>query len=149
MQNENLKTAFLRCALAVGFLSAVADRFGMWGANGQPNVAWGDIAHFMHFVGTLNPWLPAALLPAIGWLVTCSEISLGLLLLVGWQTRWAARLSGCLLLMFTIGMTIGLGVKPAFDGSVFAASAGAFMLAAARKYAWSLDDAMTGATDKI
>ena len=32
---------FLRIALGVTFLSSVADRFGMLGALGQPNVAWG------------------------------------------------------------------------------------------------------------
>ena len=32
----------LRVALAAGFLSAVADRFGLWGMPGTPGVAWGD-----------------------------------------------------------------------------------------------------------
>jgi thiosulfate dehydrogenase (quinone) large subunit len=36
-------TVFLRIALAISFLSAVADRFGLWGAYGQPNVAWVEI----------------------------------------------------------------------------------------------------------
>ena len=35
-------SVFLRCALGLGFLSAVADRFGLWGAFGQPNVEWGN-----------------------------------------------------------------------------------------------------------
>jgi hypothetical protein len=29
---------------AAGFLSAVADRFGLWGPPGAPNVAWGGVA---------------------------------------------------------------------------------------------------------
>ena len=32
----------LRIGLGVGFLSAVADRLGLWGAFGQPNVEWGN-----------------------------------------------------------------------------------------------------------
>ncbi len=37
---------FPRIALGVTFLSSVADRFGMLGALGQPNVTWGDFDHF-------------------------------------------------------------------------------------------------------
>ena len=29
------------------FLSAVADRFGLWDTHGQPNVAWGNYARFL------------------------------------------------------------------------------------------------------
>jgi hypothetical protein len=35
-------SVFLRLALAGSFLSAVADRFGLWGVYGSPNVAWGS-----------------------------------------------------------------------------------------------------------
>ena len=47
-------TVFLRIALGISFLSAVADRFGLWGAYGQPNVAWVEITQqqpirFMQF----------------------------------------------------------------------------------------------------
>jgi hypothetical protein len=37
----------LRVGLGVGFLSAVADRFGLWGAFGQPNVEWGNFSRFL------------------------------------------------------------------------------------------------------
>lgn len=140
MQNQVVQTLFLRAALAAGFLSAVADRFGMWGPHGQPRVAWGDMGHFLLYVAKLNPWFPNGFIPTVGWIVTGAEIILGILLLAGFQTRWAARCSGWLLLAFAIGMTCGTGVKSAFDASVFAASGGAFLLATARKYAWSLDE---------
>ena len=45
-------------------------------------------------------------------------------------------------------MTAGTGVKTAFDASVFAASGGAFMLATARRYAWSVDEAMSSAASQ-
>lgn len=118
-------------ALGVGFLSAVADRFGLWGAAGARNVAWGDFGHFLAYTAKVNPYLSASLVPALGWLVTACEIVLGVALIAGVRMRAAAVLSGLLLLAFAIGMTIGTGVKTALDASVFAASAGAFLLAAA------------------
>jgi thiosulfate dehydrogenase (quinone) large subunit len=148
MQDQRLQTAFLRVGLGVGFLSAVADRLGLWGSYGRPNVAWGDMQHFLPYVGKLNPWFPTAIIPTVGWAVTIGETALGILLLIGFQTRWAALLSGCLLLAFALGMTIGAGVKTAFDASVFAASGGAFMLATARKYPWSVDELMSSASQK-
>jgi hypothetical protein len=45
-------TVFLRIALGISFLSAVADRFGLWGAYGQPNVAWGDFSRFVAYTGS-------------------------------------------------------------------------------------------------
>jgi hypothetical protein len=42
-------TVFLRIALGISFFSAVADRFGLWGAYGQPNVAWGDFSRFVGY----------------------------------------------------------------------------------------------------
>jgi len=139
MRNSDFETAFLRAALAAGFLSAVADRFGLWGPPGSQHVAWGNMAHFFRYVAILNPWFPAALIPTVGWLATFAEIALGLLLLIGFQTRWAARLSGLLLLAFAFGMTAGTNIKSAFDASVFAASAGAFLLAKASRFPWSID----------
>ena len=57
-----LSSVFLRLAVGVSFLSAVADRFGFWSAYGQPNVAWGIYARFVTygqaqlvFAGTHNP----------------------------------------------------------------------------------------------
>jgi uncharacterized membrane protein YphA (DoxX/SURF4 family) len=142
MQNQDLQTAFLRAGLAAGFFSAVADRFGIWGHYGQPNVAWGDMAHFLQYAAKLNPWFAGAIVPLVGWTATIAEIVLGVLLLIGLQTRWAARLSGWLLLAFALGMAAGSGVKTALDASVFAASGGAFLLATARRYAWSIDELM-------
>lgn len=137
-----METAFLRIALAAGFLSAVADRLGMWGQHGKPAIAWGDMTHFLPYVAKLNPWFPNAVIPAVGWTATLAEVALGVLLLIGLQTRWTARLSGWLLLAFAIGMSAGTGIKTAFNASVFAASGGAFLLAAAQEYPWSVDEVL-------
>src|SRR5690242_19844468 len=123
MDTQDLGTAFARVAVAVGFLSAVADRFGVWGPYGQPTIAWGDMGHFFPYVAQLNPWAPAATIPAIAWTATIAEVVLAILLLIGFQTRWAARLSGLLLLAFAVGMTVGTGVKTALNASVYAAAA--------------------------
>ena len=128
---RRLIVAYGRVALGVGFLSAVADRFGLWGAAGARNVAWGDFGHFLAYTARVNPYLSASLVPALGWFVTTCEIVLGVALIAGVQVRLAAILSGFLLLAFASGMTIGTGVKTALDASVFAASAGAFLLASA------------------
>jgi thiosulfate dehydrogenase (quinone) large subunit len=148
MRDQSWQTVFLRAGLAAGFLSAVADRLGLWGLYGSPNVAWGDMSHFLPYVAKLNPWFPSVIIPAVGWIVTIGEAAIGILLLIGWQTRWAARLGGWLLLAFAIGMTAGTGVKSAFDASVFAASAGAFLLSTAHRYAWSVDEVIRGAHQK-
>jgi uncharacterized membrane protein YphA (DoxX/SURF4 family) len=131
-------TVFLRLALGFSFLSAVADRFGLWGAYGQPHVAWGDFARFVAYTGKLIWFVPTTLLPALAWASTFAEILLGFALVVGLFTRIAALLSGLMLLSFALAMTFALGVKAPLDFSVFSASAGAFLLAAYGKYPLSL-----------
>jgi uncharacterized membrane protein YphA (DoxX/SURF4 family) len=138
-------TVFLRLALGAGFLSAVADRFGVWGAYGQPNVAWGDFARFVAYTGKLNWFVPTAMIPALAWIATVAEMLLGILLVIGWKTREAALASGVLLSLFAVTMTLALGVKAALNASVFAAAAGAFLLAACAKFPLSVDDLSAGA----
>jgi len=127
---ESLSTTFMRLALAAGFLTAVTDRFGLWGPPGAANVAWGDFSHFLAYTAQLNPQLPAAVVPPLGWFVTAAEISLGIALAIGFHTRVAAFLAGVMLLLFAVGMIIGTGIKSPLNASVFSASAGAFLLAA-------------------
>src|SRR5215207_2729146 len=126
---ERLSTVYLRLALAASFLAAVTDRFGVWGPPGAPNVAWGDFDHFLAYTAKLNPELPAAVIPALGWFVTAAEVGLGAALVVGFRTRETSLLAGVLLLLFALGMTVGTGVKSPLNASVFSASAGAFLLA--------------------
>jgi uncharacterized membrane protein YphA (DoxX/SURF4 family) len=120
---------FARLALAVGFLSAVADRLGLWGAPGGAGVAWGSFERFLAYTGTLNPWFPDAWIPAVGVAVTIAEVALAVALLVGWRSRVVGAAAGFLLLTFGVGMTAGTGIKSALDASVFAAAAAGFLLA--------------------
>ena len=121
---------FLRVALAAGFLSAVADRFGLWGPAGAANVAWGAWQPFVDYVAKLNWFAPPAFIPILAWTSTVAEVVLAIGLLIGWQLRWFALAAGLLLLSFAITMTLALGVKAPLDFSVFAAAGGAFLLAA-------------------
>jgi uncharacterized membrane protein YphA (DoxX/SURF4 family) len=119
-----------RIALAAGFFSAVADRFGLWGAPGARHVAWGDWQHFVAYTGSLNWFVPGPVVPALAAVATLAELALGILLLVGYQFRWTAYASAVLLLLFATTMTIANGLKAPLDYSVFAAAAAAFLLGA-------------------
>jgi uncharacterized membrane protein YphA (DoxX/SURF4 family) len=131
---------FLRCALGLGFLSAVADRFGLWGAFGQPNVEWGNFSRFLEYTQTLNWYVPAGMIPALGVIATGAEILCGLLLIIGWHTRAAARLSGLLLLSFGVAMTLALGVKAPLNFAVFSGVGGALLLATCERFPLSVDE---------
>lgn len=137
--SRDLVTLFLRLALGAGFLSAVADRFGLWGPPGAPGVAWGDFSRFLDYTATLNPWAPDLLVPWLGWAATGAEVVVGLALIAGFWTRRTALVGGALLLLFGLGMTVGTGVKSALDASVFAAAAAAFALACLGPGRWSVD----------
>lgn len=138
-QTAKYSTVFLRFALGIAFLSAVADRFGLWGAPGATNVAWGNFDSFLTYTAKLNFFLPNSLISVVGWLATGAEIVLGILLIVGFRIRETAFISGVMLILFAAAMTLALGVKVPLDYSVFAASAGAFLLAAQDESPWSID----------
>ncbi len=125
---------FLRLSIAGGFLSAVADRFGIWGIPGTPNVAWGAWAPFVEYVAKLNWFAPAAIVSFLAWAATFGETVFAVGLIVGWQLRWFVLGSGLLLLSFALTMTLALGIKAPLNYSVFAASAGAFFLAASTRW---------------
>jgi uncharacterized membrane protein YphA (DoxX/SURF4 family) len=135
-----VSSVFLRLALGISFLSAVADRFGLWGIYGQPNVAWGNYARFVDYTAKLNWFLPAATIPALAIIATAAETLFGLLLVLGWKTRTTALLSGVLLSTFALTMTMALGVKAPLDLSVFSAAGGALLLATSANFPFSLDE---------
>ena len=136
----SFSSAFLRYALGLGFLSAVADRFGLWGPFGTPNVSWGNFLRFLEYTHTINWYAPARMIPALGIIATAAEILFGLLLLVGWHTRATAVLSGLLLLVFGVSMALGLGVKAPLNYTVFTGAGGAFLLATCERFPLSVDE---------
>src|SRR5258706_81808 len=130
-------SVFLRFALGFSFLSAVADRFGLWGAFGEPHVAWGTFARFVAYTGPLNWFLPRAAVSTPPHFAAFAQNLFCILL--GWQTRTTAFVSGVLLLLFAVTMTAALGMKAPLDASVFSAAGGAFLLANCAEYPFSID----------
>ena len=139
---NTFSSLFLRLALGVSFLSVVADRFGMWGAFGQPNVSWGTYVRYLEYTAKLNWFMPTAAIPTLGAIATFAETVFGILLVVGWKTRPTAWLGGALLLIFALSMPLALGIKAPLNFSVFSAGAGAFLLAGCSRFPVSLDELM-------
>jgi hypothetical protein len=131
-RQRNLQPCSCGVALAAGFLSAVADRFGVWGPTDTPGVSWGGFAPFLAYTGKLLWFLPAGLVPAAGWGSTIVEVALAVGLLVGIRLRAVALATGILLLVFAITMTVSLGPEPPLSYSVWSAAAGSFLLASLR-----------------
>lgn len=121
---RKLVKLFLRLAIAGGFLSAVADRFGFW----NYDIYWGNWKSFVTYTQTLIPWFPHFWVQIAAIIATVAEIILAIFLLIGWKTELFAKLSGVLLLLFALAMSFSGGIKTAFDASVFAAAAAAFAL---------------------
>lgn len=116
---------FLRVAIAIGFLSASADRFGLWPADVS---AWGNWTSFVQYTGTLLFFLPDSVITVSAIVATVLETTFGIVLLTTYKTPFFAFCSGILLLVFALAMSISLGIKAPFDYSVFSAAAAAFAL---------------------
>ncbi|HEX6496244.1 MAG TPA: DoxX family protein [Acidobacteriaceae bacterium] len=119
-------SAALRILIALAFLQAVCDRFGFLGPPGTAGVAWGNFSQFIHYTGVVNPFLPAAVIPALAVLATICETVFGLTLLLGIRIRWAAAGSAVLLFLFATAMTIA-GLSQ-FSYGVYMMCAGAAVL---------------------
>jgi len=136
MKKIKLIKLFLRLAITVGFLSAVADRFGLWSKDVS---AWGNWDNFLEYTQLLNPLIPKNLIPVVGTLATSAEIIFAVCLIIGFRTELFAKLSGYLLLIFALAMTFSTGIKGVLDYSVFTASAGAFALSIMKEKYLELD----------
>ncbi len=143
LKKGSVSSVVLRLGLGLGFLSAVADRFGLWGGFGQPNVEWGNYSRFLEYTHSLNWYLPAAMTPLLGAIATGGETLFGLLVLFGWHTRVAARLSGLLLIVFATSMTISLGAKSVLNFAVLTGIGGAFLLANCGSFPFSVDELLS------
>ena len=123
--NTTIIKVFLRFSIGIGFLSAVADRFGLWP---EAVSAWGNWDNFLEYTQLINPLLPEILIPTIGTIATAAELVFGICLLFGLKTTVMAKMSGYLLLLFALAISFSTGLKGALDYAVFAASAAAFAL---------------------
>lgn len=118
----------VRIALASAFLSAVADRLGLWGAPGSAGVTWGDVAHYEAYVAQLNWFLPSVLISPVGWIATLAELAIAVGLLIGWKLRWFALAAAVLLAVFASTMCVAFGPKGPLDYSVLSAAGAALLL---------------------
>jgi uncharacterized membrane protein YphA (DoxX/SURF4 family) len=116
---------YARIAIAAGFLSAVAGRFGL--STGQ--VRWESFDRFLARTAELNVWAPDFLIPVLAWSSTVAEVTLAVTLIAGIGVRWAAFGSAVLLAWFATAMLVYTGLKPPLDYSVYSASACALLLA--------------------
>lgn len=127
---KKVSLIFSRVALAASYLSAVADRFGLWGKAGTTGVFWGNFDAFLDYTHILNPWAPRALSNFLGYAVTGIEILLGLLFLIGLRLKETSAISFGLLLIFALSMGFTIGVKSALDYSVLSAAGASLLLLA-------------------
>lgn len=135
MESKLIKL-FLRYAIAIGFLSAVTDRLGYWPKEVS---AWGNWDSFLGYTEVINPWIPGSMIPFAGTIASIAEVVFALCLIIGFKTTFFAKLSGYLMLLFAIAITLSSGVKGALDYSVFAASAGAFALSVMKDKYFEID----------
>jgi len=126
---------FLRVIISVTMLSAVADRFGLWGDNS----AWGNWGNFEKYTQQLTFFLPEMLSKFSAYAATFLEILFPLMLILGFKTKIAAYGTGFLLLVFALSMAIALGIKAPLDYSVWVGSAAAFLWATQKEYYFSID----------
>jgi putative oxidoreductase len=124
----------LRITMAIGFLSAVLSRLGLLGKRSS---GW---ENFLAYAESVNSFLPKSAIPSIAIISTFLETLFAVLLLIGYQTRKTAIGASILTFLFALAMSYSLGIKDPLDYSVFVFSMGAFLLATADKYRWSLDE---------
>ncbi|GAB3986653.1 hypothetical protein GCM10028807_04530 [Spirosoma daeguense] len=127
MKFSEIKIAewFLRLSLSTGFLSASADRFGLW-----PSAlsAWGNWENFINYTKTLLPFLPSGMVTISAVATTILEMLFGIALLTNFKTSWVTKGSCALLLLFGFSMAFSVSIKAPFDYSVFTCASAAFAL---------------------
>ena len=130
---QGIASLLLRCALSAGFLSAVASRLGLWGRHSS---GWNK---FLDYTAQVNSFAPHSLIPLLAITSTLLELTLGIMLLIGFKTNYAALGAAVLTLLFALAMTLSYGIKEPLDYSVFVFSASAFLLATIPYYKLSID----------
>jgi len=130
---------FLRLALGAGFILPVLDRLGLLGAPGTNGNAWGNWENFAGYSHTLMPYLSDSLSAVFAGIATLAELVFGVALIIGFQTRNAARGSFVLTLIFAVSMFFFASYRAPFSYSVLVDSAASLLLSMLPVYRWSLD----------
>lgn len=141
MENRfKIPQLLLRCALGITFLVPVCDRLGILGKPGVRNIEWGNWENFINYTSTLMPILDRPLVNIMGVIATISELLVGIFLIIGLKTRYAALGASLITLTFIIFMTLSVGIQKPINYGVFTASAAGFLLSFMPNYNWSLDN---------
>ncbi|HTE28426.1 DoxX protein [Flavitalea sp.] len=130
----------LRIALGIGFLATVSDRLGFLGPFGTNNIEWGNWDSFINYTGTLMPFLDKPVVNVLGSIATLTEVTIAVLLIIGFKIRLAAISSFILTLIFGLAMSAFLGVKAPINFAVFPVSTASLLLATVPFYDWSIDN---------
>jgi uncharacterized membrane protein YphA (DoxX/SURF4 family) len=130
----------LRVFLGITLLSAVSDRFGLWGAPGTPGVAWGNWDNFIIYTNKLNSFASESIAGILGAIATFFEIVFGLFLIVGFKTRIVALATSGLLLLFAATMTVAFSIKAPLDYSVLTSLGAALLLSTIERTSYSVDN---------
>lgn len=128
MAPKNFSVLLLRLSLAASFLSAVADRFGLWGSPGSGEVAWGNFENFVAYTALLNPYVPSVAIPALAWIATILEVLVAIGLILGFRLRVVAAVSATLLSIFAMSMSLTTGFEGPLSYSVWTAASASLVL---------------------
>jgi putative oxidoreductase len=129
----------LRIALGVGFLVTVSDRLGFLGPVGTNNIEWGNWENFIKYTATLMPFLDTPVVNVMGGIATVAEATIGILLIIGFKTKYAALASCVLTLIFALAMTTFLGIKAPINFAVPITCTASLLLSTIPVYRWSID----------
>jgi putative oxidoreductase len=125
-------TVVVRILMAIEFLLAIADRFGLLGAPGTSMVSWGTFAHFVDYTRSITTFLPGRFAGPLAVAATVIEIGLAAMLLVGARLKIVALSSATLLGIYGISMTATLPIAEQFHYNVFALAAAMLVVAGSR-----------------
>lgn len=141
MENKfKIPQLLLRCALGITFLTPVFDRLGILGQAGTGNIEWGNWENFINYTTTLMPIFDRPVVNVMGAIATVSELMIGISLIIGFKTKYAA-IGACLItLTFIVFMTLSVGIQKPINYGVFTASAAGLLLSFIPNYNWSLDN---------
>lgn len=143
MENSfKIPQLLLRFALGITFLTPVSDRLGILGPMGERNIEWGNWENFIDYTTTLMPFMDRPMVNVMGGIATVAELIIGILLIVGYKTKYAAISSCILTLIFILSMTVFKGIKAPINYAVFVTCASSFLLSRISPYEWSLDHLM-------
>jgi putative oxidoreductase len=134
IKHQDVAVLALRLATAANFLSPVASRLGLWGAHSS---GWKE---FIEYAAQVNSFAPAGVVPFLATASTVLEITIAILLIIGYRTRAAALGAGILTFLFAAAMAYSFGLKEPLDYGVFVDCTSAFLLATIPTYRWSLDN---------